>query len=159
CRCNCCPCDRLVCDSSLRALIKSLLSSPSPQFCHAQRPACARLCCHGIGMTGHSGQIEIRSFALLAACAALLVASALAQEVRPPADVPSQKGGEAATSPPPGSAPDLQRLPAFVDTIGGWLGDSTTRFRLDLQGAQQTFDQLTNQTREAAKDATGAVIG
>ena len=115
-------------------------------------------------MTGHSGQIEIRRFAplaraLLAACAALLVASALAQEVRPPADVPSQKGGEAATSPPPGSAPDLQRLPAFVDTIGGWLGDSTTRFRLDLQGAQQTFDQLTNQTREAAKDATGAVIG
>ena len=110
-------------------------------------------------MTGHSGQIEVRSFAplaraTLAACATLLVASALAQEPRPPADVPSQKGAEGAASPPP----DLQR-PPFVDAIGGWLGDSTTRFRLDLQNAQQTFDQLTDQTREAAKDATGAVIG
>jgi hypothetical protein len=115
-------------------------------------------------MTGHSGQIEVRSFAplaraTLAACATLLVASALAQEPRPPADVPSQKGSEGAANPPPVSAPDPQSQPAFVDAIGRWLGDSTTRFRVDLQGAQQTFDQLTDQTRDAAKDATGAVIG
>ena len=114
-------------------------------------------------MTGRSGQIHARSFAplaraALAACAALLVASALAQEPRPPADIPSQKEGERAANPPSASAPDPQR-PAFVDAFGGWLGDSTTRFRLDLQDAQQTFDQLTDQTRDAAKDATGAVIG
>jgi hypothetical protein len=54
--------------------------------------------------------------------------------------------------------PDPQRRPGLVDAIGGWLGDSTTRFRLDLKDAQQTFDQLTDQTREAAKEATGAVI-
>jgi hypothetical protein len=115
-------------------------------------------------MSGRSGEIEACSYAplvraMFAACATLLVAPALAQELRPPADIPSQKGGEGATSPLPAWAPDLQRPPAFVDTIGGWLGDSTTRFRLDLQDAQQTFDQLTEQTREAAKDATGAVIG
>ena len=115
-------------------------------------------------MTGHSGQIEVRSFAplaraTLAACATLLVASALAQESRLPADIPSQKGIEDAANPPPASAPDPQSQPAFVDAIGRWLGDSTTRFRVDLQDAQQTFDQLTDQTRDAAKDATGAVIG
>jgi hypothetical protein len=115
-------------------------------------------------MTGRSAQIEVRSFApfaraTFAACATLLVTSALAQETRPPADIPTQKGGEGAANPPPASVLAPQRPPAFVDTIGGWLGDSTTRFRLDLQDAQQTFDQLTEQTREAAKDATGAVIG
>ena len=115
-------------------------------------------------MTGRSGLIDARSFAplaraTLAACAALLVASALAQESRPPADIPTQKGGEGAANPPPASVPDPQRRPGLVDAIGGWLGDSTTRFRVDLQDAQQTFDQLTDQTRDAAKDATGAVIG
>jgi hypothetical protein len=115
-------------------------------------------------MTGRSEQIDACSFAplaraMLAACAALLVASALAQESRPPADIPNQNGGEGAASPPLASAPDPQGRPAFVDTIGRWIGDSTTRFRNDLQDAQQTFDQLTDQTRDAAKDATGAVIG
>jgi hypothetical protein len=115
-------------------------------------------------MTGRSGQIDARSFAplaraTLAACAALLAVSALAQEPRPPADIPSQKAGEGAGNPPPASAPDDQRQPGFVEAVGGWLGDSTTRFRLDLQSAQQTFDQLTDQTRDAAKDATGAVMG
>ena len=115
-------------------------------------------------MTGRSGQIDARSFAplsraALAACVMLLVASALAQESRPPADIPSQKAGEGAANPQPAWMPDLLPRPGFVDTFGGWLGDSTTRFRLDLQGAQQTFDQLTDQTRDAAKDATGAVIG
>lgn len=115
-------------------------------------------------MTGRSGQIEARSFApfaraIVAACATLLVASALAQESRPPADVPSQKEGAGAANLAPPWMPDLQRRPSLVDAIGGWLDDSTTRFRLDLKDAQQTFDQLTDQTREAAKDATGAMIG
>ena len=115
-------------------------------------------------MTGRSGQIEARSLALLAratlaACAMLLVASALAQESRPPADIPSQKEGEGAANLAPPWMPDLQQRPGLVDAIGGWLGDSTTRFRLDLQDVQQTFDQLAEQTREATKDATGAMIG
>jgi hypothetical protein len=115
-------------------------------------------------MTGRSGEIQACSYApfaraMFAACATLLVASALAQESRPPADIPTQKGSEGAANPPPASLPDPQRRPGLVDAIGGWLGDSTTRFRLDLQDAQQTFDQLTDQTREAAKDATGAMIG
>ena len=115
-------------------------------------------------MTGRLEQMDACSFAplaraMLAACVALLVASALAQESRPPADIPNQNGGEGTASPPPASAPDPQGRPAFVDTIGRWIGDSTARFRIDLQDAQHTFDQLTDQTRDAAKDATGAVIG
>src|SRR5262249_56721094 len=94
-----------------------------------------------------------------AAGGALVVAQAPAEEARPPADIPSQKAGEGAANPQPAWMPDLLPRPGFVDTFGGWLGDSTTRFRLDLQGAQQTFNQLTDQTRDAAKDATGAGIG
>lgn len=96
---------------------------------------------------------------MFAACATLLAASALAQESRPPADIPSQKEGEGAANLTPPWMLDLQRRPSLVDAIGGWFDDSTTRFRLDLKDAQQTFDQLTDQTREAAKDATGAMIG
>src|SRR5262249_21032660 len=32
-------------------------------------------------------------------------------------------------------------------------------FKSDLQGAQATFDQLGKETRDAAKDATDAVVG
>lgn len=84
--------------------------------------------------------------AALAACTALLTAAALAQDVR-------------AVDPPAASAANSLPRPGFVDAIGRWLDDGTTRFKSDLQGAQQTFDQLADRTRDAAKDATGALIG
>src|SRR5262249_7440649 len=49
--------------------------------------------------------------------------------------------------------------PSLVDTIGRWFDDGTTNFKSNLQGAQQSFDQFADQTRDAAKDATDAVIG
>jgi hypothetical protein len=49
--------------------------------------------------------------------------------------------------------------PSLVDTIGRWFDDGTTQFKSNLQGAQQSFDQFADQTRDAAKDATDAVIG
>jgi hypothetical protein len=111
-----------------------------------------------MGMTGRSRQIGARGFAVrvaVAACAAFLVASALAQDARPPAEI--SRPGEGA--PPAAAEPNsLPRL-GFVDAIGRWLDDGTTKFRWDWQGAQHTFDQLTDQTRDAAKDATGAVMG
>jgi hypothetical protein len=47
----------------------------------------------------------------------------------------------------------------LVETFGRWLEDRTIKFRSDMQGAQETFDKLGSQTFDAAKDATGAVIG
>ncbi len=94
--------------------------------------------------------------AAVAACAVFLLASALAQEARPPAEIPTPD--ERAANPPAASEPNSLSRPGFVEAIGRWLDDGTTKFRTDLQGAQQTFDQLTDQTRDAAKDATGAVV-
>jgi hypothetical protein len=97
--------------------------------------------------------------AALAACALCLVTSAPAQDVRPPGEIPSQQPGEPAANPPAAPAPDSVFRPGFVDTIGHWLNEGTTRFKSDLQGAQATFDQLGKETRDAAKDATDAIVG
>jgi hypothetical protein len=115
-------------------------------------------------MTSHPGTPEARSFAsiaraVLAAGALCLVTSAPAQEVRPPGEIPSHQPGEPAATPPAAPAPDSVFRPGFVDTIGHWLNEGTTRFKSDLQGAQATFDQLGKETRDAAKDATDAVVG
>ena len=113
-------------------------------------------------MTSRSGQIDARDFAVaratMAACAVFLLVPALAQEARPPAEIPSQNAGAAAANPPP-AAPNSMPGPSLVDTIGRWFDDGTTKFKSNLQGAQQSFDEFADQTRDAAKDATDAVIG
>jgi hypothetical protein len=114
-------------------------------------------------MTSRSGQIDARNFAVVAratmtACAVFLLVPALAQEARPPAEIPSQNAGAAAAN-PPAAAPNSMPGPSLVDTIGRWFDDGTTNFKSNLQGAQQSFDQFADQTRDAAKDATDAVIG
>jgi len=113
-------------------------------------------------MTSRSGQIDARDFAVaratMAACTVFLLVPALAQEARPPAEFPSQNAGAAAANPPP-AAPNSMPGPSLVDTIGRWFDDGTTKFKSNLQGAQQSFDEFADQTRDAAKDATGAVMG
>ena len=113
-------------------------------------------------MTSRSRQIDARDFAVapatMAACAVFLLVPALAQEARPPAEIPSQNAGAAAPNPPP-AAPNSMPGPSLVDTIGRWFDDGTTKFKSNLQGAQQSFDEFADQTRDAAKDATDAVMG
>jgi hypothetical protein len=111
-------------------------------------------------MISHPEILEACSFAtiaraVVAACALCLAATASAQDLRPPGDIPSQQPSDPAANPPPNSG----SAPGFVDTIGHWLNEGTTRFKSDLQGAQATFDQLGKETRDAAKDATDAVVG
>jgi len=113
-------------------------------------------------MTSRSGQIDARDFAVaratMAACAVFLLVPALAEEARPPAEIPSQNAGAAAANLPP-AAPNSMPGPSLVDTIGRWFDDGTTKFKSNLQGAQQSFDEFADQTRDAAKDATDAVMG
>lgn len=114
--------------------------------------------------------------AVAVACALLLADSALAQEHQAPNPASSQSpnqspsqspGGPGFLQPPPlpdlsfrpPPLPDLGLQPGMIETFGRWLEEGTTRFKSDMQGAQQTFDKLGNQTFGAAKDATGAVIG
>ncbi|MBV8111671.1 MAG: hypothetical protein JOZ35_18105 [Hyphomicrobiales bacterium] len=115
-------------------------------------------------MTSHLEIFEACSFATVAravaaACALCLAASAPAQELRPPGDIPSPQPSGPAANPSAAPAPDSVFQPGFVDAIGHWLNESTTRFRTDLQGTQATFDQLAKDTRDVAKDATEAVMG
>jgi hypothetical protein len=115
-------------------------------------------------MTSHPEILEACSFvtiarAVVAACALCLVTFASAQEIRPPGEIPSQSPGEPAANPPAAPAPNSVFRPGVVDAIGHWLNEGTTRFKSDLQGAQATFDQLGKETRDAAKDATDAVVG
>jgi hypothetical protein len=91
--------------------------------------------------------------ALVVACAVLMGVCALAQEARPPGEIP------AAANPPATSDPNSTARPGLVDSVGRWFEDGTTKLKSDLQGVQQTFDQLADQTRDAAKDASGAVMG
>jgi|SRR5262245_10367492 len=112
-------------------------------------------------MTSRLRHIDARGLTAVvpgvAACAIFFIGLALAQEARPPAEIPNPSEGVA--NAPPASASNSLPRAGFVDTIGRWLDDGTTKFKSDLQGAQQTFDQLADQTRDAAKDATGAVMG
>jgi len=115
-------------------------------------------------MTSHPQIFEACSFAVIAravvaVCALGLAASAPAQDLRPPGDIPSQQPGESAANPPAAPAPDSAFRPGFVDTIGHWLNEGTTRFKTDLQGTQATFDQFAKETRDVAKEATDAVMG
>jgi hypothetical protein len=99
-------------------------------------------------MTSRSQQIDARGFAAaapatVAACAVVFLASALAQEARPPAEIPSQNAGAGAANPAE-SAP-LPR-PGFADAIGRWFDEGTTKFKSSLQGAQHSFDQFADQS-------------
>jgi hypothetical protein len=110
-------------------------------------------------MTSRSGTIRFGAWATVAragvgACAVFLALSALAQDAPNPS--PSSGQNPSALSDPSSPAPNV--APGFVDAMGRWLEEGATKLKSDLQGAQERFDQLGTQTREAAKDATGAVI-
>ena len=122
-----------------------------------------------------SGAIAMGSAA--GACVLVLVVSALAQEARPPAQIPTQGPPQAPNQAPfqaqdqpqgPAGGPAPNQAPAdanpafrpgFIDAFGRWLQEGTSKFKSDMQGAQENIDKLGNQAREAAKDATGTVIG
>jgi hypothetical protein len=114
----------------------------------------------------------------VAACVLVLVVSALAQEVRPPGQVPAQTPSQAPLQPAPFQAQSQPQAPpaspapsqtpddsnpafrsGFIDAFGRWLQEGTSKLKSDMQGAQDSFDKFGNQAREAAKEATGTVMG
>jgi hypothetical protein len=104
--------------------------------------------------------------AAIALCAVFVALSALGQDA-PPANSDQKPSstipGQSATGGPslfpllPPLLPNLDPPPG-IEIFGRWLEQGTTRFKSDLQGAQETFDKLGTQTLDAAKDATGAVV-
>jgi hypothetical protein len=88
-----------------------------------------------------------RTFGLMAgACALLGIASAVAQE----SPAPSASASAA-------QAPNQQ--PGFIDSFGRWLGEGAAKLKSEMQGAQDKLEKLGSQARDAAKDATGSLIG
>jgi hypothetical protein len=71
-----------------------------------------------------------------------------------PAQAPSQVPDQASGN--PDSNPAFR--PGFIDAFGRWLEDGASKLKSDMQGAQEKLDQFGGQAREAAKEATGAII-
>lgn len=133
-------------------------------------------------MIGRGGILLLSSAttsrAAVAACALGFVVSALAQDAPPrpmfpiqapsqvpsappsqlPSQAPSQAPGQAPGQPPadPDSNPAFR--PGFIDVFGRWLEEGANKFKSDMQGAQEKFDQFGGQARDAAKEATGAIM-
>jgi hypothetical protein len=95
----------------------------------------------------------------------VLGVSALAQEAQPP--VTGQNPGlapiqQAPVQSPtnPNDTPDSNPAfrPGFIDVFGRWLEQGASKLKSDMQGAQEKADQLGNRAREAAREATDAVV-
>jgi hypothetical protein len=108
------------------------------------------------------------SLAAAGVCALFLVVSALAQEAQPlsqspnqspsQSPSPSQNPNQPAINPPATQVPPAFQ-PGFIDAVGRWLEQGATRFKSDMQEAQENADKFGSQARDAAKETTGAVIG
>ena len=134
-------------------------------------------------MIGRGGTILLSSAttsrAAVAACAVGFVVSALAQEApaqRPllplqapnqgvsqspsqtPNRVPSQAPAQVPSQPPAQPDSNSAFRPGFIDVFGRWLEEGANKFKSDMQGAQEKFDQFGGQARDAAKEATGAIM-
>jgi len=109
--------------------------------------------------------------ALALGLALALAGSLLAQDLQPqpaplqnPLQAPIQTP-PAQTTPsqaPAGAADNSESNPAFkpgfIDVFGRWLEQGASKLKSDMQGAQEKADQLGTRAREAAKEATGAVV-
>jgi hypothetical protein len=125
-----------------------------------------------IEMTSRRGTVRrCSATALRGALATVVGASVLifavatpAQEAQPPSPVPGQAPFQAPGPAPsqapndanPGSNPPSFQ-PGFIDAIGRWLEEGTSKLKSGVQGAREQVDELGSKAREAAKDATGAV--
>jgi hypothetical protein len=100
-----------------------------------------------LGRIFHRGTASVPALSL-GACVLLVAGFGLAQENRPVADAP-----------PPAPPSPSSTQPGFIDVLGRWLEEGATKFKSDMQSAQERLDKLGSQARETTKDATGAVVG
>jgi hypothetical protein len=111
------------------------------------------------------------SRAAVAVSALALVVSAPAQEgpvprpllplqapAQAPGEPPSQVPSQVPSQPPANADSNPAFRPGFIDVFGRWLEEGANKFKSDMQGAQEKFDQFGGQARDAAKEATGAIM-
>jgi hypothetical protein len=92
--------------------------------------------------------------------ALLLVVAALAQDVQPAQPGPPQAPPPSEPAPPPAAmAPGPSFQPGFIDAFGRLLEQGAAKLKSDMQGAQENFDKLGKEARDAAKDATSGFVG
>jgi hypothetical protein len=104
-----------------------------------------------------------------AVCAVFLAFSAPAQEAPKldsnpaqnpaPTPAPSPAPGAPVAEPPVTQPSNPSYQPGFIDALGRWLEEGKSKLKSDMQGARESFDKFGDRAREAAKDATGTVIG
>jgi len=71
-------------------------------------------------------------------------------------DAPPQ--GQPEPPPPAATVPDPNYKPGFIDAFGRWLQEGRAKFQSNMESAQETFGKLGGRARDAAKDATGAIM-
>ncbi len=119
--------------------------------------------------------LPVAAYVAVGVCALIfaeITASVLAQEMRPsgqdavqvptqvPVLKPSAVPGQLSIQPPdqlndPAAAPtpDAALQPGLIDALGQWLEKGATRFKSDMQDAQDKLDKLNSRAREAVKEA------
>ncbi len=94
--------------------------------------------------------------------ALLLVVAAFAQDVQsvqPAQPGPPQTPPASEPAPPAAATPGPSFQPGFIDAFGRLLEQGAAKFKSDMQGAQENFDKLGKEARDAAKDATSGFVG
>jgi hypothetical protein len=146
--------------------------SAVPHFRHGPRAGCTRLQRHEVGMIRRQEPGNLRSrigrrralaparigACVLGACVLGVAFAALAQDARPPVQNPPESPGAPAGNRPATPTPPEAFRPGFIDAVGRWLEEGANKFKSDMQGAQEKFDQFGGQARDAAKEATGAIM-
>jgi hypothetical protein len=147
--------------------------SAVPHFRHRPRAGCTRLQRHEIGMIRRQAPGNLRSrigrrralaparigACVLGACVLGVAFAALAQDARPPVQNPPESPGAPTVNQPATPAPPDPFRPGFIDAVGRWLEEGANKFKSDMQGAQEQFDKLGNEARDAGKETTGTLIG
>jgi hypothetical protein len=117
---------------------------------------------------GHTGRRSSATISSVLASASaglgvlLLVVAALAQDVQPvqPAQPgPPQASPSSEPVPPAVVTPGPSFQPGFIDAFGRLLEQGAAKLKSDIQGAQENFDKLGKEARDAAKDATSGFVG
>ena len=91
--------------------------------------------------------------------ALLLVVAALAQDVQTVQPGAPQAPPASEPAPPAAAAPGPSFQPGFIDAFGRLLEQGAAKFKSEMQGAQENFDKLGKEARDAAKDATSGFVG
>jgi hypothetical protein len=111
----------------------------------------------GIAMASQRGRFRPQGIVpVLGALALFGVGICAFAPVTSAQDAPPQ--GQQESPPAAATPPRPDYRPGFIDAFGRWLEEGRTKFKSNMDSAHETFGKVGGQMRDAAKDATGAIM-